>query len=570
MPDEDLSETEGIEAWQEDHFGELTDHLGSEVSSSTTTHSRQLFERVFDFKLAAESEDVRKRITVDTYFFIPRSVGLNRDNFTRSHFYNSLSSFLRIQTYEGLRRSALKTGSWNLPHTEAYFKAYFQSRERSNLAQCAIQEVKLFACLMENQLKNLRLQLRKTLKRRAGRLSSRVEYFQRKLTVLLELLATFRTLYLAKIRAGEVWVDEEVRLAFVLSDEFLSYRLESILINLNEILESGKKIQECQLFQAEILEVLQTEMQYREVSGQLQIQEITTESIQETYYYRLGLLKKFVSDVLYLDIRNLQKDKAYRNLVAAAGAALAATWAGLVDLQRFYWLQNINQEGPVPTSDFALRFFLIVIVGVFAYIFKDRIKELTREYFYERLKQFLPDYEYSVFYKFANPASQSEIKVAQAKQYMRYLNKEALPAEIAYIREWGHPNKLEPERSEEVIHFSKQLDFDTEVLRKRFAHIRFIRDISRFSIDEFLLRIDDPNKKLRYFDQNKGVATMKAPKVYHLNLVSRYAVCEYQAGEWLPARVDFEHLRLVLNKKGIIRVEKVLPHGELGYLESVA
>ncbi|MBT9549122.1 MAG: hypothetical protein IV090_27255 [Candidatus Sericytochromatia bacterium] len=563
---------ENSDPWSDEHFDEHFDERSaaslSELSSSTTTHSRQQFERIFDFKLPAESEETRKRYEVDTYFFIPRSVGLNPDNFSRVEFYNSLTSYLRIQSSDGLRRSALKTGTWSLPRSEDYFTSYFNAPDRPDLAQSAIQEVKFFACLMETQLKLLRVQLRQVMVRRGYKKESRIRYFIKKLSVLLELLETFRQLYLTRIRSGEIWIDEEVQRAFVLSDEFLSYRLESILISLNELLESGNEMVWCQGFQELILTSLQKEMHYREAMDILQLHDRSSESTQETYYYRLGLLKKYISDVLYLDIRNLQKDRAYRNLVAAAGAALAATWAGLIDLQRFYWLQNLDLEGPLPSSDFALRFFLIVIVGVVAYIFKDRIKELTREYFYSRLKQYLPDYEFSVFYHSVMPGQSGEEKVGFAKQYMRYLKKEALPAEIAYIREWGHPNKLEPERAEEVIHYSKQINFETDLLRKKFAHIRYIRDISRFSIDEFLLRIDEPNKKLRYFDQNKGISTMKAPKVYHLNVISRYAVSEYHEGRWQPAKIEFEHVRLVLNKKGIVRVEPVLGRGELGYLEA--
>jgi hypothetical protein len=559
---------ESMEYWSDDHFDELSSVSLSELSSSTTTHSRQQFERIFDFKLSLDSTEIRKRYEVDTYFFIPRSVGLNSDNFTRVQFYNSLTSYLRIQSSEGLRRSTLKTGMWDLPQTEAYFRAYFNSQERDELAQSAIQEVKLFACLFETQLKMLRAQLRQVMKRKGYKKESRIRFFVQKLKILLELLDTFRRLYLDRIRAGEVWLDEEVKRAFVISDEFLSYRLESVLISLNILLESGQDFVWCQGFQQLLLNSLHKEMTYRQAHGLLLIDERSSESSQENYYYRLGLLKKFVSDVLYLDIRNLQKDRAYRNLVAAAGAALAATWAGLIDLQRFYWLQNLDLEGPLPSSDFALRFFLIVVVGIFAYIFKDRIKELTREYFYSRLKQYLPDYEYSVYYRFSGLGRMSEEKVGYAKQFMRYLKKDDLPPEISYIREWGHPSKLEPERAEEVIHYSKQMNFETELLRNKFAHIQFVRDIARFSIDEFLLRIDDPNKKLRYFDKKRGISTMKAPKVYHLNLISRHAISEFHEGHWQPAKVEFEHTRLVLNKKGIVRLEPVLKRGELGYLEA--
>ena len=62
---------------------------------------------------------------------------------------------------------------------------------------------------------------------------------------------------------------------------------------------------------------------------------------------------------------------------------------------------------------------------------------------------------------------------------------------------------------------------------------------------------------------------MKAPKVYHLNLILRYAVWQKNETEWGPKKVEFERMRIVLNKEGIVRIESPLPRGELFYEEAI-
>jgi hypothetical protein len=61
---------------------------------------------------------------------------------------------------------------------------------------------------------------------------------------------------------------------------------------------------------------------------------------------------------------------------------------------------------------------------------------------------------------------------------------------------------------------------------------------------------------------------MDAPKVYHLNVIFRYAVSEQVQNQWQPARFEFERIRIILNKQGIVRIETTLPRGEMKYTES--
>ena len=153
---------------------------------------------------------------------------------------------------------------------------------------------------------------------------------------------------------------------------------------------------------------------------------------------------------------------------------------------------------------------------------------------------------------------------------MRYLQRKSLPPDIDYLRELGHRTELEPERIETVLHYNKKMRFELEAsLRDHFgqAEIRRIHDVLRFDVSHFLAKMADPRQKMSYFTTHKGILTTEAPRVYHLNMVFRYRVSHFQEGKMVDQATDYERLRVILNKKGIVRVETVVPRGELGQEE---
>lgn len=555
---EELEEELGDEDW------EVLEHLDrSNPSSTQTIHDQLQFQADFDFDLIPSIEGEKQKVyRVDSYFFFPTSMGIDRETFSREQFYASMTHYLRIRT-PALPQDSEETGL--LPAADRYFRVHLLGHLRQPLESLVIQEVKLLGCYLNTQFKRLlRYQRALFLKKEPSHLEHRLKMQEALLVKTLHILGDFRQQYMGKIRYQSYLVDQEVNKAFLLVDEYLSFRLEATLIKLLQRLQRQAVAERLQ----ELLRAsLHSEMEYRSAEGLLCITENSNIAIRENYYYRLGLLKKYVSDVLYLQVKNIRKDKTYRNMVAAAGAALAALWAGLIDLQRFYFLSHTEQE---LVSDFALRFFMIVIVGMIAYIFKDRIKELSREFFYERLKQYMPDFDFDMVYPFYDEVARlaTDLRVGKTRQFMRFLSRDALAAEIRYIRELGHRTALDPERNEEVLHFSQTLTLDTEQISQQSEQIQTLHNIMRFNVSPFLEKMDDPNKNLRYYTPDAGIQMIKAPKVYHLNVIIRHiSYCLDQYGEASPEQVDFERIRLILDKQGIQRIEPVLPRGALGYVE---
>lgn len=528
-------------------------------SSSQTIHDHLQFQADFDFNLLPDTpEETGREYTVDAYFFLPHSMGINRENFSRDQFYTSLTNYLRIRTPDFSEYG----GDTLIPSADAYFRQHLFAHLRQALEPLVIQEIKLFGCNLNTQLKKLRTLFFSLYRPEQGLTPGQMRRLESMLIHILQYLSDYRSQYLGKVRHQSYLVDAEVRRAFVLVDEYLSYRLEATLIRILEYLDNHP----CHL--AELLEnTLLSEMEYRAAESLIMISDKADKSMRERYYYRLGLLKKYVSEVLFLRVENLRKDKIYRNLIAASGAALAALWAGLIDLQRFYLMaQNPNTQD---ISDFTLRFFLIVVVGVVAYIFKDRIKELSREFFYAQLKHKLPDYEFEMVLDHYHRENQylEHVKVGRAKQMMRFLSRDVLPPEVQYIRDMGHRTVLDPERHEHVLHFSQTLNIDTHTMARQTEQVQRLHNILRFNVSAFLEKLDNPDKTLRYYDVNNGLAIIKAPKVYHVNVVFRYSSKREDPSEdHNPKHYEFERIRLILDKSGIQRIEPLLARGKLGYI----
>lgn len=551
--DDDLSE---------DDLSERAEISLAGISTASTIHDRFQFESTFEFDLQPQAKETHKRYEIDVYFFLPRSIGVNSNNYTRDQFYGDLTHYLRIRTPQVEKWSRLKPHEWNIASADRYFESHLLTRQRQALSDFVVEEVKLFGCYVNTQLKRIRAQtVRMTYKKQTD-LSRRTTVLMRRLDTIGDMIQMFRNRYLNPIKQHHVLTDPEVRRVFLLVDEYLSYRLEVALIHCAQVISTHEL--DVPLLTERIQAMLSQEITYRSDEGVVNLEDSHNAALRESYYYRLGLLKKYISDVLYVQLQNVQKDKAYRNLVAASGAALAATWATLTDIQRL----RLTADGGLDSVGF--RLLIIVLLGVIAYVFKDRIKELSKEYFNEKLKHYLPDFEYQMCYHHfsLNTYQKETIQVGTAKEFMRYLNKHALPPEVAYVRELGHIEDVEPERQEEIIHYSKKMTFDIASIQDHLSQVRFIKDIVRFNISDFLAKLDDPNKNLRYFDREKGICMIEAPKVYHLNVLFRYSLNHRQNKEWQSRKVEFERIRIILNKRGIVRIEHVLPRGEMRYDEA--
>lgn len=523
----------------------------SDISSLSTVHDRYQFESKFNYDLHSD-ENGEKNYEVDIYFFIPKNIGINSDTYSREDFYSDIVNYLRVSSAEAQDSEDL------LPNLKKYFAVHLTTRKRQKLAQLVIQDIKLFGCSFNSKLKSLHYGLFQVLSKKSHELithTQRVDVLQKLLVDFQKTLQVYRREYVEKCRQQMVVVDSEVKRALFLVDEYNSYRLETTLISIFRLVQSYEN--HFAAIKTTIETILHSEIEYRSKVNITNIDE-GDDAVREYYHYRMGLLKKYVSSALYLQVKHIKNDKKYRNIVAGIGAALAALWASLANVH--YW--QVAQVGQ--TANFQLM--TIIAIGVIAYVFKDRIKDWSKNYFNEQLKHRLPDFDRHMYYtRYDANGEKQQHFLGKSTEYMRYLKKKAVSPDVLYVREMGHDSEIEPQRNEMIIHYCKSL----KLQRDKLEGVYSIKDVVRFNFGKFLSKLDNPSKSLSYFDRSKGIVSIEAPKVYHINVVFRYVVCEKKNKELKYRRnIELERIRIILNKKGILRIEEVIPRGEMNYQET--
>lgn len=548
-----------------DLLGEDFEESLADIRSSNIIHDQHQCEFKFDFDLHPKAKESQKQDEIEMYFFIPKNMGINSETYKREDFYAHLMKYLRIWLPNVLHTQQLDNKTWSLPFTDQYFEVHLETHKRKKLTKSVIQEVKLFGCLVNTQLKNVFSLVMHILQQKTQKVTPKhAKIVQEDLENLMQVVHSYRSRYLEPVEQQSLFMDHEVKRALFLVNEYISYRLENLLVKIHELLKSPQNSGstpaiELGILSETILRLLGEESEYRRHTKIVNLDGQSKPALLENFSYRIALLKKYVYDVLYLEGENIKKERTYRNIIAATGAALAALWAGLSDLQRMR----------MTDTNAGLRLSIFITLGVIAYVFKDRIKELVKEYFNQKLKQHLPDFDIRIFYNYVDQQGHEKRDyVGQAKEFMHYLSKSAIPPEILYIRDLGNRSEFEPERIEEVIHYAKKITFDLQATQTIFPKIEFIRNIFRFDLSEFLERLDVPTKPLHYYDAQQQVVTTQAPKVYHINVVLRYVTSFGDEAKTQQHKVSFERVRIVLNEQGIVRMDEVVPLGMMSYCDA--
>lgn len=476
-------------------------------------------------------------LEVDTYLFVPQSVGLNGQNYKRDQFYADTTALMRIDSAPQSLASlvALESTSSPLrPIAEALDR--FRTGGRVPSSRRLAIHVKLFAYSMTQAVAQEISVLVQHLD--TGRRDAFLPELDAFLSRAARSLSGFR-----RIRAAfwpfEPLCHHSFNSALAIADEYTSLFLEERLGLLVERLERDDRHFDGSGFvpraKERIRAFAEQEATHRLKFGFL-IHSADKKSLREYYTYRRSLLKKSIHQALYLDARKVKKDAFIKNSVGAAGAAMAAIWA---------WATQL----PATVADLPTNTKLAFFFGaVGAYVAKDRIKAATNEYLVDKFKKFDKS-------SIIRGASLEEVGLGmfsgRLEERMRFLPFDQVDELIRHIRLQGRSGRFLSDAStqEEVIHYRKILAVDSvngEALPEGYGML----DIFRLNIRHFLSRLDDPTESICFFDvDRKNFTRSKLPKVYHVNVVVRVKANDE------PER--FEHFRMILDKKGIVRTDRV-------------
>lgn len=295
---------------------------------------------------------------------------------------------------------------------------------------------------------------------------------------------------------------------------------EIYLFRIYDSLSDNEEIKDTQ-----ILKVIKNEIEYRKIRGMSYASEDKLKN--EELIYKYSVFKKYFYNILFLFQKRREDAVEFRHFLYAIAAGIAMIFATTVAFfsQKKY-------------GNFTLSFFVALVIS---YMFKDRIKDFSRQIFDNKVF-------FRKVFDFKNKIYDPERYnlFGFYKERMRFISNKQIPEKILQTRLQKTESSLSTwYTGEDIMKYEKKIKLNNKKIIESFNDkIEGLNDIIRFNINQFTKKMDDPSVILYTLD-NK-VEKITASKVYHVNLVAEFKSKE----EYYVYKV-----RLILTKNGIERIE---------------
>jgi len=542
------------------------------IKSQIAVHDRTQLEAVFDYPLLpAEQFSGRDlQYEVEAYFYFPRQMGITAHSYPKERFYADLRPLIRLREPRLAFKLLAGLTSPGVRSPVSIIRQYISACRESAATgpeRVVIDEARIFGCSFASYFLRRADRRTKRLKRAYrqqyfGREGGQPSTFDESLGRIAEvldksyhMLRHWRQLYHESGQAVSektAALHQEIR--FV--DEYCTYRFRDGLARLIKALgELDEDIAGASLkkFNRRLAAYARLEHWYAERAGFMWVDRQSSQDLVETYVHRRGALKRRVWRVLYLNIRVKPLFAFQQQLGAMIAAGIAAVWAVAAEV---IIRSRTSVSGGALFKSFGDSTFIIVMIAfVLAYVLKDRIKELGRSYFKLGIFAKIPDNSESIWYA---TGEGHRWKIGSISEFTKFLNPERLPAKVRALRRAADPDGLESEDFPvDVIRYRKVIKLHPMILRRLPYPIRAVHDILRLNVQAFLSRLDDPHHESDILDADGRVIDMKLPKVYHLDIVLKYSKITPKILPQKDKSSVYDHIRLVMNKEGLHRVERL-------------
>ncbi|OIO04500.1 MAG: hypothetical protein COX65_00630 [Elusimicrobia bacterium CG_4_10_14_0_2_um_filter_56_8] len=506
------------------------------LDSRIKLHDKHRFEIKLDIDLDASG---KSSYEVETYFFVPRALNIGPHNYGKEKFYNSSQRYIRFRTPKislgKLCAPSLETSPLNRIKQDLG-KALSGAGEQ-DLADTICDEFRLLGCIIRGEIRDYV----KVFVEGLATYDTSVPAAQRKLFVaegLETFLADLKNLEtaLASVKANisDPAVPVKVKETAAFFDEYVSLILEEYLTALIEALRRSPAVRERFAdVEAGVLAIVTAQNRYRQAMKYPSV--LVPGSSNEVIIYRRGVLKKFISSVLYLKAEFSEWEGLTQVFfgLAAGGAMLFAV---LVTL--FF------------QSHFAMNSMPFVFAVVVSYIFKDRIKDWLKLLFSKNLTRWISDRKIDIL-----DSSGGGKRIGLLKEAVTFISDRDIPPDIDRLRRLDNITSVDEEgKPERVFKYKKEILLYPDVIIKSHDRLRDLNDIMRFNIRELVGQADDSSVDYPYVDPVTGELRVAAcARVYHLNMVIKYTYFDKDK----KVNIHYERIRIVLNKDGIVRLEEV-------------
>ncbi len=491
--------------------------------SSIERHDLYNFESKIDYTLE-RTEKKKTSYLLATYFFIPSSLQINKDSYSKEQFFSDNNNRIRFKTPK-MSIAGILDEQNKLSPMNTILKA-LKDIEYGKSNTDIITKIQRELCLLADIIKvSLRDQFNyiqnnyNNLKKQYN-IQDMINFYLesiKKLQAKLELEGN-------KILMTQIPI--KIREAFQFANEYISLQIEKWLTRSLKVFEDEFS----QEIKNSMIEVIEKEQEHRDYLKSSLI--ILENANNETFSYQEGIMKKYVQSVLYLEKK--KKDPKSQSLeifysVAAGVAMFFSLFFGFLIL-----------------SFFAMYSIPFIIATVVIYMLKDRIKDNIRGVSQKAVGSMFPDQRIDIV------DGLNKEKIGKSKEIVNFKSKDKIPPEILRIRRSSNISSIEERgKPEEVILYEKRITLFNKKIKQFHTRRKDISDVIRFNVRGFLRYADDPIQFISKWNVNKKeIENLSISKVYHLNLVLKLTSFKGKKVN----KIYYKKFRVVIDQNGIKRV----------------
>lgn len=479
-------------------------------------HDSFHFEVKLDYWLKLNRQD---KYQVDLFLFLPNSLGLNTHSYPRSAFYDDIKNYVRLKTPELPLNKIASLDEGRPAHLLTESVAVFKNSSPTEESCRAVEyHTKMYVSITTRELHNRCVSCLDEIAHGNARSS---QILLEEITPVVNLLRTLSAEIPEKCESPEA-----NRLPTVMSsaDEYLTSEITQVFLKLLQATQP----QQNDLHNA-LLGAIKQQSDYAAQKGFTQL-DADTSGQDEAVLFRRSIFKKFFRSPLFLTQRRQSDGRLASQVAMGIAAGLSMVFATLI---AFLAQQKFG--------NFTLPLFVALVVG---YVFKDRIKELTKIYLEKWLSRRVSDSKTSFFDQEGN-------RMGVCREMVRFVSADQVPVEILTLRNKDHLTEIANFwQSEKIIQYRKNVTLFRKPLQRANPgyETTAVNDIIRYNVRRLLLNMDEPEKELLAIQSDGTVVPVAGARVYKINLLLR-----------LTGQNDeqFSRFRLILDRDGIRRMEKV-------------
>jgi hypothetical protein len=488
------------------------------LDSSVRLHHKFQIEIKSHYRLQRDQKQTE--YAFDVYMFVPNSLDLNPDNYPKYLFYRDLQSDIRFETPTVLLRDIAAGEKSPFQNLEAAFHRLATEVEPDSLREYENQ-IKMFSCVF-----------RKALREHIGFLSRKSDPRDIEHLVAQFISSTRQIVDQYRDLRGIITIptiDEQTFCIYTLIDEYVSLLAEECSYELLELLKR-QDLDHNADYTKELLGLIRAEVDYRKAKGYPSI--AVKEGDNEELLYRRNVLKDYTQSVLQLNTRTRPEGKVTQQLIFGLAAGLAMVWATAVALYAQYKF-----------GIFTMAFFVSLVIS---YIFKDRIKELVRDYLSSKILRSFFDQKVNIC-----PGSGRQ-QIGFSRESFSFVDDEAVDKEVMRVRNRDKIARIgDYSLGEEIILYRKKITLFSKSFEQLYRNfpLKGVSDISRFNVARLTRKMVNPKSPLFALD-NGGYQRVTGRRVYHVNFVIKYSFQDEEC---------YRRIRVVMDRSGIKRIEEVGP-----------